>query len=314
MSDLSEQSPAQRVAFSREMRERFLTRPASEWKIEPSAENPAVYGVLMEWEAEGVTFTITSFCEGTASVYDTLGSVMIGGHTNEVINAAARALVKAAGEFHAKASPAHEFPDPGPERVQFYLLTFEGVRVLRDALEPVTDGRSRYAPLFQHGWSIFTGYSNVSDPDVDGAEGSGHRKEWSGPEGYANCLLTAMQRGIGRSFVITAGTPVPNLVSLAVGNDDLRDWLAAQEFPYETLPSRDVIRAFRQYARVLPLPFLTRRAECPAVHATNEGRLVACIFDVEFAPFDRSMRVVMASSHDRRVAALQRQTDARAAA
>jgi hypothetical protein len=111
--------------------------------------------------------------------------------------------------------------------------------------------------------------------------------------------------------VITAGEPVPNLAAFAEGNDDPRDWLAAQELPYETMASRDVIRMLRKHSRVLPFP--TRRAACPAVHATNDGRLVACVFDVEFAPFDRSVRVVMASPDDLGVTALQRETDAEAA-
>lgn len=297
--------------FTQHMRERFLTRPPAEWGIEPAAENPQVYGVLMEWLSEGVTLTVAAFCEGSASVYTSLGHGMIGGHADEQVNSDARALVEAAARVHDDASPTSEFPYPGPGRVQFYLLTFTGVRVVDEALEAIFDGRSRYVDMYDHGWAVFERFTVVTDPTRRGGIAGGHQREWAGAEGYVSCLLTAMSRGMGRSMVISASEPVPDLAALAEGNDDLREWLEAQAFPYETMDAREVIRVLRRVAGIIiRLPFVTRRAELPAIHAGEDGGPVACVYDIEIAPFDRSATIVMAPRHDRRVAALQRQADA----
>jgi hypothetical protein len=130
--------------------------------------------------------------------------------------------------------------------------------------------------------------------------------------GYVNCVLTCLSRGMGRTFTLCAAGPVPDLVALAEGNDDLREWLAAQEFPYEQMDAKAVVRAIRKAAGIMTgLPFLTRHAELPAIHTTEDGETVACVYDIEIAPFDRAARIELACPDDRRVLALQRQADAR---
>jgi hypothetical protein len=304
--------PPDYAGFARDMRQRFLVRPPAEWGMVPTAANPDVYGVLMEWLADDATLTVAAFCDGSASVYSTRGTGMIGGNADDVVRSEARALVEVAGEFYEEASPVSEFPYPAPERVQFYLLTFTGVRVLDAALDSLCDGRSRYVELYDHGWAVFERFMIVTGQQVDGENGCGYEKEWSGPEGYVNCLLTFLARGIGKSFVISASEPVPDLAALAEGNDELQEWLTAQEFPYGSMDAKAIIRELRKAAGILAgLPFLTRRGELPAVHTTDEGETVSYVYDVEIAPFGRSAKVDLAPPDDPRVVALQRQTDAR---
>jgi hypothetical protein len=294
------------------MRERFLVRPPAEWGMVPTPQNPDVYGVLMEWLADEATITVAAFCDGSASVYSTRGTGMIGGDADAVVCSAARALVLAAAEFQEDASPVSEFPHPPPEGVQFYLLTFTGVRVLDAELDSVCDGRSPYAELYDHGWTVFERFMIITGQHPEREDGCGYRKEWSGPEGYVSCLLTSMSSGIGHSFVITATEPVPDLVALAEGNDDLQGWLAAQEFSFESIDGKAVVRVLRKAAGITAaVPFLTRRGELPAIHATESGDSLACVYDIEIAPFDRAARIELAPPDDRRVAALQRQADAR---
>jgi hypothetical protein len=304
------------IEFTREMRERFLTQPPAEWKMEPTPENPNVYGVLMEWEMEGEgAITVAAFCEGSASVYTTTGIAMIGGHTDQVVRREARALIEAAGELYDKASPVTEFPFPEENRLQFYLLTFQGVRVIHGSYPHDVDGEGTYAPISKHGLGVFHRYLALDEQPRDDEDGSGYRKECFGPEGYVNCLLTSMSRGIGRSCVIQAGTPVPDLVALAAGNDRLQEWLAAQELPYASMDGKAVVRVIRKAARMrVGLPILTRHGEIQAIHVTEDGGFVACVYDVEIAPFDRSACVQLASSHDRRVRTLQQKADAQNAA
>ena len=78
------------------------------------------------------------------------------------------------------------------------------------------------------------------------------------------------------------------------------------------MDAKAVVRAIRKAAGIVTgLPFLTRRAELPALCTGEDGEPLACVFDIEVAPLDRSARIVLAPPDDRRVVALQRQTDAR---
>jgi hypothetical protein len=315
MTSISRPPQESVIQFTRRMRNEFLTEPPARWKMQPTPENPTVYGVLMEWLVDEAAITVVAFCEGSASVYSDAGQAMIGGHTDEVVSREARALVRAAGEFHDQAVPVSAFPFPEGDRLQFYLLTFQGVRVLHGSLEPESHGEGQYERMSRHGFAVLMRYLTMDEPHPDHGDGSGYQKEWSGPEEYVNCLLTAMSRGIGRSFVISAGEPVPDLAALAAGNGPLQEWLAAQEFPYASLDAKAVVRVVRKAAGMrVGLPFLTRHGEISAFHATEDDRLQACVFDVEIAPFDRSAKIRMASSHDRRVRPLQREADARNAA
>ncbi|HST62648.1 MAG TPA: hypothetical protein VLK84_28340, partial [Longimicrobium sp.] len=278
-------TPPAYAGFARDMRERFLTRPPAEWGMVPTAENPDVYGVLMEWRADDATITVAAFCDGSASVYSTRGPGMIGGEADDVVRGEARALVRCAADFLDDAAPAAEFPYPEPERVQFCLLTFAGVRMMDAELDALYDGVSPLAGLYDHGWAVFERFLEVTRRDGDGDDAGGcggYRKEWSGTEGYVSCVLTSLARGIGPAFALSAAEPVPDLVALAAGNDELEEWLAAQEFAYESMDGKAVVRAIRKAAGIVTgLPFLTRRAELPALCTGEDGEPLACVFDIE---------------------------------
>jgi hypothetical protein len=290
----------------REMRRLFLTQPPSTWGIQQTPEHSNVFAVLMEWLIGEVAVTVAVALDGTASVYTTSGMGMIGGDSDEVANREARALVAAAGGVLDEATPVSEFPYPGADRVQFYLRTFQDVRRLDAARESLVSGHDRYSALHAHGWAVFKRMLVLSGDLPADLAGPANEKECFGPEGYVNCLLTSMSRGVARSIVITAGEPVPDLVALAAGNESLRGWIEAQEFPYGSMDAKAVVRALRKTAHMeIGLPFLTRQGEIHAVHAREEGDAIACVFDVEIAPFDRSAKLFMAPSRDRRVRKLQ---------
>lgn len=290
----------------RGLRRVFLTHPPSAWGIQQTPEHPDVFAVLMEWLVDEVAVTVAVALDGTASVYTTKGMGMLGGDSDEVASREARALVAAAGEFLDEAIPVSEFPYPRADSVQFYLRTFQDVRRLDAALEPLVSGHGRYSALYAHGLAVFGRLLVLSGRLPADLAGPVNEQEWFGPKGYVNCLLTSMSRGVARSIVITSGEPVPDLVALAAGNESLRGWLEAQEFPYGSMDAKAVVRAIRKTAHMsIGLPFLTRYGEIRAVHATEEGDAVACVFDVEIAPFDRSARLWMAPSRDRRVRELQ---------
>jgi hypothetical protein len=299
--------------FSTEMRSRWLTADPADFDIMPSSEYPTVYGVLMEWPAgDDDTLTLVAFCEGSASVYIRSGGGMIGGHTDEEISNRARALVESATSLYEEAAPATEFPYPARDRVRFYLLGFPGVRVVDVEMSSVFEANP-YSEAWDHGWGVFQRYLVVTGQHLDGdGETVGYRKEWSGIEGYVNCLLTAMSRGMVSSIEISARGPVPDLDQMSEGNDDLQGWLRAQEFPYASLRGKDVVRLIRRLSGISGLlPFITRSAELRTVHAEENGDSTATIFDIQVAPFDKQVRIDLAPRTDRRVIADQKNIDSR---
>jgi hypothetical protein len=306
MSSTISPSPQSQDEFVRQMRERFLVLPPSTWGMEPTPECPEVYGVLMEWQYDGVTLTLAVFCDGSASLYGSHGNGIIGGDADAHARNEARALVRSAGQFHPYAAPASEFPYPAPGHVRFYLLTYGGVRVLEAPLASVDDGPDQYTGLYFRGMAVFERLLICTGEHPDPEEGAAVRRcELSGAEGYVHCLLTCMSWGLSASLTLTAARPVPDLATLAAGNDYLREWLATHAFPYRSLDGRSVIRALRGAAGIKGLPFFTRRGEYCILYETDVGEVVPCVFDVVVTPFDRSATVTLASHHDPRVTALR---------
>lgn len=312
MSDANTNGGQFHAEAMHELRMRILKAPPADYGIEPSSEYPRVYGVVMDWPLGEHIATVVSLCDGNTSLYTTSTFGIIGGHGYEAVRDRARAFVKAADQYYDDASATSEFPYPNASQVRFYLLTFDGVRVTEASLEDVIKEKHRYAPLFFQGQEVLTELRLIMDHESkdEGTTGP-HRKELSGVPGYLHCLLTAMSEGLARSIVLHASKPVPNLVELAVDNDDLRGWIEAQEFPYDALESISVIRLLKQSAKIKGLPFLTRRAVFPTLLAQEDRSLIAHVFDISLSPFDRSATIDLAPQDDPRVEALQRKTDAK---
>jgi hypothetical protein len=294
------------------LRTQFLTRPASEFGFAPTPEFPRVYGILMEWPINDVIATLVGCGDGNASLYTTSTFGIIGGIAHESVRIQASAWVKLASDHVDDARAALEFPYPKSDRIRFYFLTFEGVRVIEADLKAVSEGIDDCSALFHQGQAVLTELRLIHE---QGSEEDGlpekPRKEWSGPPGYVNCLLTLMSEGVVRSLTIKSSEPVPDLVRLAAGNEEKREWIETQEFDFPSLDVKAVIDVLKKTARIEGMPFLTRRHAIPTLHARNDGRAVARVFDVTVGPFDKTVRIELAPDGDPRVAALQRDADAR---
>jgi hypothetical protein len=294
-------TPHGEAGFTPEVRERVFARLAGEWEVQPEPGSAPVYGVLMEWPSEGGAFTLVAFRDGSASVYGSHGSGIAGGYADALARSEARALVRAAAEYHDEAEPATAFPGPAADRVRFYLLTCGGIRVLEAALRPPNRIPERYTGLYCRGMAVFEQLLIITGqhPDPEG-ESAARRREWTGADGYVHCLLTAMTTWIGSPVVISASAPVPNLVELVAGVRDLTEWLEEQAFPYDSIDARQVVRALRRMAGIHGLPFFTRKGEYHIVYETDAGGVVPCVFNIEVAPFDRCARITLAARDDAR--------------
>lgn len=140
----------------RELRQMMLSTPPTQIGVRPTAEYPRVYAVLIDWPIGEQTATIFSSSTGAASLYTTSTFGIIGGEGHASVRVAAMEFVRAADAFLDSALPTAEFPYPAAGRVRFYLLTFEGVRVIDTDLASIEQRKDRYCALFDLGQAVLT--------------------------------------------------------------------------------------------------------------------------------------------------------------
>ena len=113
----------------RALRQMMLATPPAKTGEKPTKEFPRIYGILMDWPIGDQTATVFSSSTGAASLYTTSTFGIIGGEGHETVRTAATNFVRAADRLFDSATPTTEYPYPAANRVRFYLLTFDGVRV-----------------------------------------------------------------------------------------------------------------------------------------------------------------------------------------
>ncbi|MFO1489756.1 MAG: hypothetical protein U1F77_07525 [Kiritimatiellia bacterium] len=139
-----------------ELRRLMLAAPPTKIGVAPTKDFPRVYGILMDWPLDGETLTVFSTCTGTASLYTTFSFGVIGGEFHDAVQAAAKNFVRAADHHFDAATPTTDYPYPAADRVRFYLLTFDGVRVIDTDLVSVSNGSGKYAEFFMLGQAVLT--------------------------------------------------------------------------------------------------------------------------------------------------------------
>jgi hypothetical protein len=153
------QPPRQRANpadAGRDLRQIMLSTPAAKFGVGPTAEFPRVYGVLIDWPIGEQVATIFSTSSGAASLYTTSTFGIIGGEAHEAVRTAAMNLVRAADQFFDSATPTAEFAYPTADRVRFFLLTFEGVRVIDTDFASIENQTSRYFEFFDLAQGVLT--------------------------------------------------------------------------------------------------------------------------------------------------------------
>jgi hypothetical protein len=156
-------SKAQSVAPQRnstnaghDLRLMMLTTPPATIGEKPTAAFPRVYGILMDWPISGQTATVFSSSSGAASLYTTSTFGIIGGEGHESVRVAAINFVRAADRLFDSATPTTNYPYPDANHVRFYLLTFDGVRVLDTDFAAISNHTSKYADYFGLGQEVLT--------------------------------------------------------------------------------------------------------------------------------------------------------------
>ena len=140
-----------------------LTTPASRFGFTPDRDYPRVFGVLTDWNPGEATASILATRDGTASLYTTAKFGIIGGQGHETVRRAAEQCVKVAEGYFDRGSPVTKYPYPNHGKVNFYLLTYEGVRLcVGDELE-INRGTDPMRPLFAAAQDVLTELRLVSE-------------------------------------------------------------------------------------------------------------------------------------------------------
>jgi len=141
----------------RGLREMMLTNSATKLGIQKSDDFPRVYGVLMDWPlGDGNIISVVGLCDGNASLYTTSTFGIIGGFGHETVRQAAKKFVKLADSFYTDSVPATDHSYPTGNNVKFYLVTFEGLRVIDSDMDTITSRKTKLTELFNEGQNLLT--------------------------------------------------------------------------------------------------------------------------------------------------------------
>jgi hypothetical protein len=141
----------------RDLRLQFLSGTASEVGIEPSEAFPVVFGVVMDLSiSNGHTASVVALCDGNASLYTTGNFGVLGGIGHASVREAASDFVRVAQSHYAHGKPATDFPYPRTDHVHFYLLGYDGVRLLESEISALQQQNRSLLQLFASGQNVLT--------------------------------------------------------------------------------------------------------------------------------------------------------------
>ena len=142
------------------MRMKVLTNGPAALGLKSSPDYPHVFGALMELpittKAGPGTVSVVSLSTGDASVYTTGSFGVIGGIGHETVRDAAMDFVKTAEKHYDEAAPTQVYAYPVSGRVRFYLVCYDGVRVIDADQKSLSDGTGKCTDLMVAGARVMT--------------------------------------------------------------------------------------------------------------------------------------------------------------
>jgi hypothetical protein len=125
-----------------------LTTSADKLGFILEKDYPKVYGVITDWNLGDQIASILAVKDGTASLYTTSTFGIIGGHEHDAMRKAAKEYVRIAGQYYEKSTPVSDYPYPKEGKVNFFLLTYDGVRLCIGDEEGINKGKDETTSLF----------------------------------------------------------------------------------------------------------------------------------------------------------------------
>lgn len=121
------------------------------------------YGLLMELGIPNSVVTLACFADGDARVYYQTGGGMIGGIAHESVRKAAKELVALSRTALPRMSRTTSHPLPGPDRVQFYVLTPRGTFTAETDRRALAQSQNDFSSLFYRGQEVVTQMREVQE-------------------------------------------------------------------------------------------------------------------------------------------------------
>lgn len=140
----------------RDLRIKILTASGSEMGLKPTQDYPRVHTALMDWPLGANIISVYGSCTGDASIYTTSQFGVIGGIGHETVRKAAHQFVKIAETHYADAVPTKDFPYPKAGHIYFYLICFDGARMIDVTEESLRTGKDKCLDLGNAGQQLIT--------------------------------------------------------------------------------------------------------------------------------------------------------------
>jgi hypothetical protein len=148
------------------LRQVALSTRAGRLRFSPDAEFPVVYGLLMDWNLGEECASVVALRDGTASLYTTSAFGIIGGQAHPAVQRAAVDCVTVAARFLDASKPVTEFPYPPEGFINFYMLTYAGVRHLLGDEAAYPLGSDPTHPLFLAAQEVLTQLRIATTPQA----------------------------------------------------------------------------------------------------------------------------------------------------
>src|SRR5882672_5676612 len=101
----------------------------------------------MDWPLGSNTISVYGACSGDASLYTTSTFGVIGSIGHETVRNAARQFVTIGEKLYDDAIPTKTYPYPKAGRIFFYLVCFDGVRMIDVDEKSLSTGKDRCSEL-----------------------------------------------------------------------------------------------------------------------------------------------------------------------
>jgi hypothetical protein len=118
-----------------------------EVEVVATNEFPKVYGLVMDWAVGNQTSTTFAMCNGRSGLY--APSFLLSDNVMQKrVKNRAISLVKTAGEYYEDAVPTNDYSLPKSGAVRFYLLCFDGARVIESTESELRNGKAKCSTLW----------------------------------------------------------------------------------------------------------------------------------------------------------------------
>ncbi|MDO8472798.1 MAG: tetratricopeptide repeat protein [Dehalococcoidia bacterium] len=139
-----------------QLRNSILATTGDAAGFQPTAENPNVWGVLVETGFPDTVATVYVVTDGSANLYLGNGHGVAGSADNPQLAALAKDLISECELWSRGMTGVTIFPLPANGRVRFYIQTFTGVLTAEAGEEELAGGRHSLSPLFRRTQEILT--------------------------------------------------------------------------------------------------------------------------------------------------------------